>query len=133
MKFSEINVDPKIGEEGGWVSDIPELLGVRLKVRGSNNKDWRRMAQKLVMAVPRQKKTPVLDPVEADKINAILLRECGLLDWSGIEADDDTPVPFSKKKAAEYLESPAFRDGALYACNQVAVGIIDEVEDIAGN
>jgi hypothetical protein len=74
MKISELEVDQKIVEEGHWVSNIPELTGVRLKVRGSNNKDWRRMAQRLINAVPRKlRANGMLDPDEADKISATIL------------------------------------------------------------
>jgi hypothetical protein len=133
MKISDISVDNKVVEEGGWVSNIPELEGVRLKCRGAQNKDWRRQAQALVNAIPRKKRIPFLDPEEMDRINEILIREHGLLDWDGIEDDNGQPVPFDKKKAAEYLKHAKFRDGALYACTLIADGIADEVETIAGN
>lgn len=133
MKIEDISVDTKVIEEGGWVSDIPELEGVRLKCRGSDNRDWRRMAQHLVNAVPRKKRTPLLDPAESDRINSIVVRECGILDWEGIEDNDGKPVPYSKKKAEEYLAVRKFREGALYACFQVSEGVHDEVETIAGN
>lgn len=133
MKIEDIAVDTNLIEQGAWVSDIPELEGVRLKCRGSDNKDWRRMAQHLVNAVPRKKRIPLLDPAEQDRVNAIVIRECGLLDWEGIEDNDGNPVPYSKKKAEEYLNVKKFRDGALYACFQVSEGLIDEVEALAGN
>lgn len=133
MKISDIAVDENVTEEGGWVSSIPELEGVRLKCRGAGNKDWRRQAQVLINAVPRRKRMPNLDPEESDRINATLILNHGLLDWDGIEDDDGNPVPYDKKKAAEYLKHKAFRDGAIYACGLVADGIIDEVEAVAGN
>ena len=133
MKIEDISVDTKLVEEGAWVSDIPELEGVRLKCRGSDNKDWRRMAARLVNAVPRAKRTPNLDPVESDRINAVLIRECGLLDWEGFEDNDGNPIPYSKKKAEEYLNIRKFRDGALFACVQVSDGLADQVEELAKN
>jgi hypothetical protein len=133
MKISDVAVDQKVVEEGGWVSNIPELEGVSLKCRGAGNRDWRRQAQALINAVPRKKRTPFLDPEEMDRINGILILNHGLLDWDGIEGDDGQPVQFDKKKAAEYLKHTKFRDGALYACSQVAEGIVDDVEATAGN
>jgi hypothetical protein len=134
MKISQLEVDQKIVEEGHWVSNIPELTGVRLKVRGSSNKDWRRMAQRLINAVPRKlRANGMLDPDEADKISATILLHTGLLDWEGIENDDGTPIPYDKKKAAQYLTGERFRAGVQFACDQVAQGIEDEVEEIAGN
>lgn len=130
MKLSEI-ADSSI--EDGWVSNIPELEGVRLKCRAAGNRDWRRQAQTLINAVPKKKRTPFLDPEEMDRINAVLLQNHGLLDWEGIEGDDGQPLPFDKKKAGEFLSHQKFRDGALFACNQVAEGIVDDVEVISGN
>lgn len=134
MKISELEVDQKIVEEGKWVSNIPEMPGVRLKVRGANNKDWRRTAQRLINAVPRKMRVNgMLDPDEADRISATILLMTGLLDWEGIEGDDDQPIPYSKKKAAEYLAGERFRAGVQFACDQVAQGIEEEVEEISGN
>ena len=133
MKISELEVDQKVIEEGKWVSNIPELTGVRLKVRGSNNKDWRRMAQRLINAEPRKNRINGLDPDAADRISATILLQTGLLDWEGIEADDGSPIPYDKKKAAQYLTGERFRAGVQFACDQVAQGIEDEVEEVAGN
>lgn len=134
MKVSEIKaVDPELIENGGWVSDIPELEGVRLKCRGAQNKSWRRQAQMLINAVPRAKRNPVLDPDESDRINATLVLNHGIIDWEGITDDDGNEIPYDKKKAAEYLKVPKFRLGALYACDMVAEGIVDEIEEISGN
>ena len=136
MKISELEVDQKIVEEGTWVSNIPEMPGVRLKVRGSNNKDWRRMAQRLVNAVPRKNRVNgILDPEEADRISATILANTGLLDWEGLEsATTNETQPYDKKLAAEWLvKYEKFRSGVQYACDQVAQGIEDEIEEIAGN
>lgn len=134
MKISELEVDQKIVEEGKWVSNIPELPGVRLKVRGSQNKDWRRMAQRLVNAVPRKLRVNgVLDPDESDRISATILLNTGLLDWEGIEADDGTPIPYDRKKAAQFLGGERFRAGVQFACDLVAQGVEDEIEEISGN
>ena len=134
MKISELEVDPKLIEEGKWVSNIPELTGVRLKVRGANNKDWRRTAQRLINAVPRKLRVNgILDPDEADRISATILLMTGLLDWEGIEDDAGQPIPYDKKKAAQYLSGERFRAGVQFACEQVAQGIEEEVEEIAGN
>lgn len=133
MKISELEVDQKVIEEGTWVSNIPELTDVRLKVRGANNRDWRRLAQRLINAVPRKSRVNGLDPEEADRISAVILLQTGLLDWEGIEDDEGKPIPYDKKKAAQYLTGERFRSGVQYACDQVAQGIEEEIEAIAGN
>lgn len=134
MRISELEVDQKVVEEGKWVSNIPELPGVRLKVRGANNKDWRRMGQRLVNALPRKfRMNGVIDPDESDRISAMILLNTGLLDWEGIEADDGSPIPYDKKRAAQYLAGERFRTGVQFACDLVAQGIEEEIEEIAGN
>jgi hypothetical protein len=134
MKISELEVDQKLVEEGTWVEKIPELEGVRFKVRGTNNRDWRKLALTLVGAVPRKKRVNgVLDPEEADRITATVIMSAGLLDWDGIEDDDGNPIPYDKKKAGQFLQGKRFREGAAWACDQVAEGIANEVEEIAGN
>lgn len=134
MKISELEVDQKVIEEGKWVSNIPELPGVRLKVRGAQNKDWRRMAQRLVNAVPRKLRVNgSLDPEEADRISALIILNTGLLDWEGIEDDNDQPIPYDKKKAAELLKGERFRGGVQFACDLVAQGVEDDIEEISGN
>jgi hypothetical protein len=134
MKISELEVDKTIIEEGRWVSNIPELTGVRLKVRGAGNRDWRRLAQRLINAVPRKNRVNgLLDPEESDRISATILLMTGLLDWEGIEDDAGNPIPYDKKKAEQYLSIERFRSGVQFACDQVAQGIEDEIEEIAGN
>jgi hypothetical protein len=134
MQIAKIDVE--VQENGDWIGDIPEMGAVRLKIRGANNKDWRRMQGRLLQAVPRAKKTPHLDPDESDRIVAILLRETALLDWEGITTPDGQPLPFSKEQANEYLTNPEFRDffdGALWAANNVARQRREEVEALAKN
>ena len=57
MKLSERKINVQAREDGAWVTDIPEFLDVELKVRGVGNKDWARMEQKLIAAVPRQRRS----------------------------------------------------------------------------
>lgn len=136
MKISSLKVDTQKIEVGEWIGSIPGLEGVRLKVRGSSCKAWREMTQRLVAAVPRGKRKNNMIPVdEQDRINRVVMREVGLLDWEGIEDDDDKPIPYSKAKADEYLNAdyPDFRDGVLWACNAVGVAAEDDAEETAKN
>ncbi len=135
MQIGEIDLEKL--EQGDWVDNIPEMGELRLKTRGANNKDWRRMQNRLLSAVPRQKKVGGLDPDESDRITAILLRETALLDWEGILAPDGTPLKFSKAQANEYLTNPKyggkFLSAALFAANIVAEQQEADAEDISKN
>lgn len=136
MKLSGLKINAKVAEEGAWVDNIPELGTLRLKVRGAGNKDWRRLSTKLIAAVPRKHRVDGLDPDEQDRINAILIRDTGLLDWDNLEGDDGNPIPYSKDMAQKLLTDPdtvKFREGAMWACATVAERQADDVEATAKN
>lgn len=124
MKLSEMKVDPQKIEQGDWVDDIQEMAGLRLKVRGAGNADWRKLQSRLLSAVPRNRRVGGnLDPAEQDRIMSILLRDACLLDWDGLEDDEGKPLPYSKEQAAKLLTDPQyakFRDAVIWAANVVA-------------
>lgn len=137
MKMSDMAVDPDRQENGAWVDDIPEMEGLRLKVRGSNNADWRRLQSRLIEAVPRKKRLGGrLDPDEQDKIMSSCLLNCCLLDWDGLEDDDNKPLPFSKAMAQKLITEPQyrrFRDGVVWASSIVAENLAVDQDDTSGN
>lgn len=133
MDLNDISFDPTQLEAGAWVQDIPELGNIRIKTRGLGNTDWRRLAAKLSLAVPRSKKDGggmITDPEERDRITTECLIQAGLIDWDGLTADG-APIPFSQAKARELLSDARFRrfrDGCIYAAGQVAEGFGDAAE-----
>jgi len=136
MKLSDRKIDLQKREQGAWVSDIPEFMDLELKVRGSGNKDWARMEQKLIAAVPRQRRVNGLEPEDRLRINAILVRDCSLLDWRGIENGDGAAEPYSKEAANKYLTDPqyeAFVWACVWAANVVAEQGQAEIEDDSKN
>lgn len=141
MKLSASKIDPMKLEEGAWIGEkygtpIPEMGELCLKLRGANNKSWRKLQGTLVRAVPRARRTNGLEPEDEDRINAVLLRDTSLLDWSGIEDEAGGPLAFSKAQAFEYLTNPEhvrFREGALWAANIVAEQGAAEIEEVVKN
>lgn len=137
MKLSEVKIDVERQEQGGWVDNIPEMGDVRLKVRGINNADWRRMQAKLFEAVPRAKKPGGrIDPDEQDRITTQLLGATVLLDWSGIENEDGSALTYSSAVASKMLADPEmrrFRDAVVWAATQVAERQSEDRKDIVGN
>lgn len=136
MKLEKIDVEKL--EQGAWVDNIPEMGALRLKTRGSNNRDWRRLQNKLIAAVPRQKRMAgSMDPDEFDRITAILLRDTALLDWDGLEDLDGKPLPYSKEQAFEYLTNPEygrkFLAAAIHAADMVAEQREEDAEQDAKN
>lgn len=135
MKLEKIDIEKL--EQGAWVDNIPEMGQLRLKTRGSNNRDWRRLQTKLIASIPRQKRITTLDPDEQDRITAILLRDTALLDWDGLETPDGKPLPYSKEQAFEYLTNPEygrrFLMAAVFAADMVAEQRQEDTEQDAKN
>jgi hypothetical protein len=137
MKLSDLKVDAVKVEQGAWVENIPDMGDLRLKVRGVNNADWRRLQSSLIQAVPRGKRANGrIDPEEQDRITSICLQNASLLDWQNLHGDDGEPLPFSKEMARELLTKPefrAFRDAVLYAATIVGEWSSEEIEADAKN
>jgi hypothetical protein len=137
MKMKDVAVDAGRAETGAWVGEIPDMEGLRLKVRGSGNKDWRRLQMKLIQTVPRKRRmSGNLDPDDSDRITTLCLLNTSLLDWSGLEDDDGKEIPFSREMAEKLLTEPdyrRFREAAAWAANWVAEQTQDELEEDAGN
>ena len=43
MKLCAIKVDPALIEQGDWIENTPNLPGIRIKARGTNNSDYRKL------------------------------------------------------------------------------------------
>lgn len=136
MKFDDFKIDLKKREDGDWVGNLPSYGELELKVRGIGNKDWARMEQKLIAAVPRQRRMNGLEPEDRLRINGILCRDCSLLDWRGILDQDGNPVPYSKELANRFLTDPQYEklvEACLIAASVVAEQTKAEIEDDAKN
>ena len=137
MKLSALKVDAAQIEQGRWVEDIPDLAGIRLKVRGIGNTDYRRLFDRKVEAVPRAQRLRGLSPEDRDRIVGECLHEAVLLDWDGFTEDDDTtPLPYSAETAKALLLDPnfaRFRAGVAWAGGLVAEEASADVADDAKN
>ncbi|MGN6549760.1 MAG: hypothetical protein ACTHJ3_07695 [Pararhizobium sp.] len=130
MKLSEMKVDAAAVEQGEWIGDIPEMGDLRLKVKGVPNKAFRNLQAKLIQALPRGKRVGgQVDADEMDRITGICLQETVLLDWSGVEDEDGSAVPYSKEKAGALLTDPQFsrfRVAVQWAASIVGDGAAEE-------
>lgn len=124
MKLSAMQVDSALIEQGAWVDDIPELPGIRIKARGTNNKDYRVLEGKLVREIPRSERIEGVSPVDQDRIAGRLLLETVVVDVEGLtEEDGTTPLPYTRAVGERLLLDPDFRifqAGAAYAGGVVA-------------
>lgn len=136
MKLNDVKVDSVLIEEGAWIPEISECPGLKLKVRGQGNKDWRKLQTKLLDAVPRKKRVGRLDYDEGERITNTLLLNCCLLDWDGLSDDDGNPLPYSREMADKLLNDPdyrKFRDAVLTASSLVGEKTEEDVKDASGN
>jgi hypothetical protein len=70
----------KFSSRHDWVENIPDLPGIRIKVRGSNNSDYRALEAKLVREIPRAERIEGVSPKEQDRIAGQLLLQTVVLD-----------------------------------------------------
>ncbi len=137
MKLSEIKVDPAKIEAGAWVDEIPEFDGVRLKVRGLGCKEMEKLQRSLFEAIPRSRRPKgKVSKEDQDRILDRCLHEVILLDWDGLQNDDDTPMAFDKAKALTFITEPAFkkfREAVIWAADTIANDKAEAVEAAVGN
>lgn len=137
MKLSAGKIDPVALEQGAWVTDIPDMGELKLRVRGANNADWRELERKLIQNLPREKKIGgMIEQKDQDHITSECLFRAGLLDWDGFEDDEEKPIPYSKELARDLCFKPEYmryRLAMLWACNVVAERKQNGLDDIVGN
>jgi hypothetical protein len=95
-------------DEGDWVTEIPEMQDLHLRVRGTGNADYRLMQENLLKSVPKKERRAGLLPATQDRILAELAVENLLLDWRNLTDNDDAAIPYSKEKARELLFNPNY-------------------------
>lgn len=135
MKLSTLKTDPRI-YEGAWVTELPGLPGLSVKVRPGNNIDAQRAYNQAIASIPRAKRAAGLDPEDQRVALDESILAAVLLDWDGLEDDDGNPIPFSGKLARELITQPeteAFREAVMWAATVVReIGIVS-LKDAAKN
>ena len=122
MRFDQFAVDADAIENGAE-RDAVGLPGVKLKLRGAENYDWRRLQAKLIAEIPREKRLVRIDPEDDDRITGQLLLQASLLGWSGIQDKDGAEMPFTVEAATVALTDPRykrFRQSALATAQLLA-------------
>jgi len=135
MKLSTTAVDSAIIEQGEWV-DHPFIAGVKVKVRGTGNADFRRLSPKLTRPYTPAQREDVLPVPDQDHMRVELIVETILLDWSGVEEDDGSPLIYSKERARQILSDPDLRiflEGIDQAATVVATRTKKSREEAAKN
>lgn len=137
MDIGSINKNVDLGE-GEWVDDIPDMDGVRLKVRSTNYKPFRVATAGLARRSGKKLNTD--EGVSDFTISAGKpLAEHILLDWDGV-TENKKPLKFDAKKALAILTADddfgigaRFRRAVEWAGDQVAERIEERARAAAGN
>jgi hypothetical protein len=124
MKLSASKIDSALAEQGDWVENIPDLIGIRIKARGTNNTDYRILEGKLVREIPRADRIDGVSVADQDRIASTLLLETVVLDVEGFTEDDGiTPIKYTRDLGKVWLFDPdfkVFQAGCAYAGSIVA-------------
>ena len=124
--------------EGEWIDDIPDMDGIRFKVRSTNYKPFRTATAGLARRSGKKLNT---DEGVADFTVATgkPLAEHILLDWDGV-TENGKPLKFDKKRSLAILTADddygignKFRRGVEWAGDQVADRIAERAKEAAGN
>lgn len=133
------NLSKKLNlDEGEWIDDIPDMDGVRFKVRSTNYKPFRVATAGLARKSGKKLNT---DAGLADftiRAGEPLAAHI-LLDWDGI-TEGEKPLKFTDKKALELLTADddhgignMFRRGVEWAGDQVAERLSAASKEAEGN
>jgi hypothetical protein len=124
--------------DGEWVDDIPNMEGVRFKVRSTNYKPFRVATAGFARRSGKKLRTDegvVNFSIGAGKA----LAEHILLDWDGVTSGGK-PLKYDPKKAMEILTADddfgignAYRTAVEWAGDNIADRIAETAKEAAGN
>lgn len=137
MDISSLVLDVEAITEGQWVSDIPGMGDLRLRVRGMRSPKVQKLRARKLRALPKKDRgRDGMPTFEASmRVTAEVLHEAVLLDWDGL-TDGGKPVKYDPEVAKQWLTDPRFQrfaDAVAAAADYVDNGEAEAVEEIAGN
>jgi len=108
MKLSSIAIDSDKSENGIW-KEVALGTGFECLIARHTNSRFRAELERRLMDITRESSK---EPTAKQYSDATLKAFCShiLLDWRGIEDDDDQPIPYSSEKAYEILSNPEYAD-----------------------
>lgn len=132
MKLSEFYRDSAKVKEGQWIGDIPGFEGVEFLVRGDSHAGARALRDKLMEDWAAKNGDARVPAADEAAMNAQIIREEILLDWRGIEDDENNPVPVN----TDLIGNPDFEDltaAVMFAARRVGRNIVKAREADAKN
>ena len=137
MDISNINKKADLNE-GHWIDDIPEMEGVRFKVRSTKYKPFKVATASLARRSGKKLRTAE-GVVNFNVASGEALAEHILLDWVGV-MEGGKPLKFDPKKALAILSADddfgigdTFRRGVEWAGDQAAERVAEQAKEAAGN
>lgn len=133
------NIGKKVDlSEGEWIDEIPELEGIRFKVRSTNYKPFRVATAGLARRSGKKLRTDE-GVVNFTVATGKALAEHILLDWDGV-TENGKALKYDAKRALTILTADddfgigdAYRRGVEWAGDQVAERIAEQAKEAAGN
>lgn len=133
------NIGKKVDLSAGeWVDNIPDMPGVRFKVRSINYKPYRVASASIARSRSKQLRTDQ-GVVDFTVATGGPLAEHILTDWEGVTSGGE-PLAFTPESAASVLTADddhgigaMFRRGVEYAAEQVAEKLAETTKEAAGN
>jgi hypothetical protein len=128
VKLSSLAADTAKETEGDWI-EVPELPGVRLKVRSFNFPAYRVARDLLLQRMARKHGRKPAPADESEVEFGKLYSAHILLGWEGFD------VEYTPAAARDALTDPAFRDlrrHVEYAASQVGASEVEFMEEAVG-
>lgn len=136
MKLKELRLDSKAIEEGVWIDNIPEADDIRIRTRGIDNTDYKKMQNRLIKALPAVKRSRTADdPAIMEDITTRCIVETCFLAIEGLYEDDGEPVT-AKERILELCLDPDYaqvRAWLAYAAAQAGRARAADEETAEGN
>jgi hypothetical protein len=108
VELNSLKRNSQAAADGRWVDDIPNMPGLRLKVRGLScfaATSLRRAKERAVSRDDRER--GVIKLQVEQRIQREVMHEAILLDWEGL-TNAGEPVPYSREQAAHLLLDPDY-------------------------
>lgn len=137
MDISQLKRDVTSIEAGEWVTEIPGMGSLRLRVRGVSSKLYTAKLARLSRAVTREERDRAnnLLPAASVRVMGEAAHEVLLIEWDGLESDG-APFPYDSETAKTWLTDPAFSsflDAVMWAANVVDNGTVAKKEAAVKN
>lgn len=108
MKLGTVAVDTAKSEDGIW-REVVRGTGFECRIARHNNSRFRAALESRIIDLSRDSQK---EPTAEQYAEATLMAFCScvLVDWRGLEDDDDKPIDYSPEKAFEILSDPQYAD-----------------------